>query len=144
MNAYFLDDGSAVSGADLLAMVRENIAHLAPDDPAYAEQVELLKELTDDITQNSAQRAAQNSTQKMTGGDFMKVYRYRYYCKHRPPMPGAIPRAGLVRISGFNYKQCLAGVGAWGWAEYSRPLSDEEIAQYELAPSRNNPLNYSE
>ena len=70
----------------------------------------------------------------------MKVY--RYYCQFRPPMPGAIPRAGLVNTADFDYKQSFNGIGAWGWAEYSRPLTDDEIYHYELAASPNNPLEY--
>ena len=70
----------------------------------------------------------------------MKVY--RYYCQFRPPMPGAVPRPGLVRVYSYDYKQRFDGVGAWGFAEYDRPLSDSEVSQYELAPSKNNPLEY--
>ena len=44
----------------------------------------------------------------------MKVY--RYYCQFRPPMPGAIPRDGLVHTADFDYKQSFNGIGAWGWA----------------------------
>ena len=70
----------------------------------------------------------------------MKVY--RYYCQFRPPMPGAIPRDGLENIADFDYPQSFNGISAWGWAEYSRPLSDDEIYHYELAASPNNPLEY--
>ena len=70
----------------------------------------------------------------------MKVY--RYYCQYRPPMPGAIPRDGLVNIASFDYKQSYNGVGCWGWAEYNRPLTENEIGDYELAASQNNPLDY--
>ena len=70
----------------------------------------------------------------------MKVY--RYYCQYRPPMPGAIPRDGLVNIASFDYKQSFNGVGCWGWAEYNRPLSEKEIGDYELVASPNNPLDY--
>ena len=70
----------------------------------------------------------------------MKVY--RYYCQFRPPMPGAIPRDGLVNIADFDYPQSFNGISAWGWAEYSRPLTDDEIYHYELAASPNNPLKY--
>ena len=72
----------------------------------------------------------------------MKVY--RYYCKFRPPMPGAIPRDGLVSTSDYDWPQSFDGVSAWGIAEYSRPLTDQEISDYELAASRNNPLTYGE
>ena len=74
----------------------------------------------------------------------MKTIVYRYYCKYRPPMPGSIPRQGLVRAYSYDYKQCIGGVGAWGFAEYDRELTADEVAQYELSPSPNNPLEYSE
>ena len=70
----------------------------------------------------------------------MKVY--RYYCRFRPPMPGAIPRQGLVRVVDFDWPQSFNGVSAWGYAEYDRPLTEQEIDQYELAASQNNPLEY--
>ena len=71
----------------------------------------------------------------------MKVY--RYYCLYRPPMPGAIPKHDLVQIASFDYRQSFNGIGCWGWAEYSRPLTEQEITDYELAESRNNPLEHS-
>ena len=72
----------------------------------------------------------------------MKTTVYRYYCRFRPPMPGAIPRPGLVRVGSYDYKQCIGGVGAWGFAEYDRPLTEKEIEDYELAPAKHNPLEY--
>lgn len=72
----------------------------------------------------------------------MKVW--RYYTEYRPPMPGAIPREGLVRAYSYDYKQSFNGRGAWGFAEYSRELTEKEISDYELWPSRNNPLTYAE
>ncbi len=71
----------------------------------------------------------------------MKVY--RYYCRLRPPMPGGIPREGLVNTGEYDWPQTFGDVGSvWGFAEYSRPLTDKEIDDYELAPSKNNPLEY--
>lgn len=72
----------------------------------------------------------------------MKVY--RYYCPFRPPMPGAIPRKGLVRAFCYDDKQCIGGVGAWGFAEYDRELTADELYRDELVPSKNNPLEYEE
>ena len=57
-------------------------------------------------------------------------------------MPGAIPRQGLVRVGSYDYKQSIGGVGAWGFAEYDRPLTAQEIEDYELAEGQNNPLEY--
>lgn len=72
----------------------------------------------------------------------MKTIVYRYYCQYRPPMPGSIPRQGLVRAYSYDCKQCIGGVWAWGFAEYDRELTADEVAQYELFPSHNNPLQY--
>ena len=70
----------------------------------------------------------------------MKVY--RYYCRFRPPMPGAVPREGLVHVGSYDYPQSFNGIGAWGFAEYDRELTPKEINDYELAASKNNPLEY--
>ena len=73
----------------------------------------------------------------------MKKLVYRYYCPFRPPMPGAIPRQGLDRVGCYDAKQSIGNdICAWGYAEYTRALTDQEIYQYELIPSRNNPLEY--
>lgn len=68
---------------------------------------------------------------------------WRYYCRFRPPMLGAIPRQGLVRVACYDTRQNICG-GAWGFAEYDRPLTAQEIDQYELSESQNNPLMYTE
>ena len=70
----------------------------------------------------------------------MKVY--RYYCRFRPPMPGAIPRQGLVRVGDHYDVMCLGSTEYWGYAEYDRPLTAQEINDYELSESKNNPLEY--
>ena len=68
---------------------------------------------------------------------------YRYYTPFRPPMPGAVPRQGLDRVECYDSWQNVGnGVCAYGFAEYFRPLSENEISDYELAPSPNNPLRY--
>lgn len=59
-------------------------------------------------------------------------------------MPGAIPRKGLVRAASYDYKQCIGGCGAWGFAEYDRELTSQEISDYELEPAKHNPLEYRE
>lgn len=72
----------------------------------------------------------------------MSAVVYRYYCRLRPPMPGSVPRQGLVRTYEYDYKQSFDGIGAWGFAEYDRLLTDEEVNHYELVASPNNPLEY--
>lgn len=69
---------------------------------------------------------------------------YRYYCKYRPPMPGSVPKQGLVNIGAYDWPQKFDGIpcGVWGYVEYSRRLTEREIADYELVEGRNNPLRY--
>ena len=44
----WLDDGSAVSVDEAIAMIKANLEYLSIDDPAYSEQVELLEVLIHD------------------------------------------------------------------------------------------------
>lgn len=70
----------------------------------------------------------------------MKVY--RYYCRFRPPMPGAIPRNGLQNVCAFDTKGVVFdGNEAWGYADYDRPLTEKEINDYELLASPCNPFD---
>lgn len=69
---------------------------------------------------------------------------YRYYTPYRPPMPGAVPRDGLDRVVCYDERMAIGNsIYAYGYAEYFRPLTDQEISDYELATSPNNPLIYS-
>jgi hypothetical protein len=55
----------------------------------------------------------------------------RYATLMRPPQPGAIPRNGLQGIHDGEFVT-PSGHHAWGWVEYNRQLTDEEISGYEL------------
>ena len=57
--------------------------------------------------------------------------KHRYALLMRPPGPGALPKRGLARTKGGHFT-APSGHRAWGWAEYERPLTDEEITDYEL------------
>lgn len=60
---------------------------------------------------------------------------YRYYCPMRPVAPGAVPRSReIFDFKNFIDRQYISDIGmeAWGWVEYYEPLSDTEIAEYEL------------
>lgn len=72
----------------------------------------------------------------------MKTTVYRYYCPFRPPMPGAIPRLGLLRVGDHDDVMCKGSTEYWGFAEYERPLTEQEIKDYELRASENNPIEY--
>ena len=59
--------------------------------------------------------------------------RYSYLTLSRPPMPGGIPRAGLVETQEFDQREARYGKMCWGIAVYDRPLTEKEIDEYELA-----------
>lgn len=55
----------------------------------------------------------------------------RYACRMRPPDLGAVPRIGMHRV-GFIEGTAPSGHHAWGWVEYTRKLTDEEVKHYDL------------
>ena len=57
---------------------------------------------------------------------------YRYGTLMRPPGPGAVPRKGLIQTISNRQFDAPSGHFCWGLAEYDRPLTDEEISEYEL------------
>lgn len=58
---------------------------------------------------------------------------FRYYTTQRPPMLGCIPN-GAASVACFDDRQFVEEIGrrAWGYADYPRKLTDEEIKDYEL------------
>ena len=61
---------------------------------------------------------------------------YRYYTLYRPPMKGGIPE-GFVDIRVMGSRPYIEEIGhtAWGYVDYDRMLTRQEIRQYELAPA---------
>ena len=57
-----------------------------------------------------------------------KYYYYGY--PFRPPMPGAQPNDGLILTK--DIELVIRGKRLWGFAAYTRKLTDEEVEQYEL------------
>jgi hypothetical protein len=59
---------------------------------------------------------------------------YRYYMTQRPPMPGALPKAGLQGIIENDpdkpYREARCRV--YAVLVYSRELTEKEISDYEL------------
>jgi len=57
---------------------------------------------------------------------------YQYGCRMRPPAPGAIPKRNLHDVICGTIG--LAGTDRhyWGIAEYTEPLTEKEVADYEL------------
>lgn len=61
-------------------------------------------------------------------GNPMHIYRMLM----RPPVPGALPRDGLIRVDdncGYSPK---TRHHYWGTAEYKRKLTKEELDNYEM------------
>lgn len=61
----------------------------------------------------------------------------RYYSTERPLMPGGCPRAGIFEVKNFDKKIFCKEIEkeAWGYVDYMRELTPEEIEDYELTPS---------
>ena len=57
-----------------------------------------------------------------------------YYCLYHPPVPGAIPR-GVSRIVAYDERKYIEEIGreAWGYLEYAKPLTPQQVIEYELA-----------
>lgn len=52
---------------------------------------------------------------------------YRYYLTQRPPSPGTFPK-GTTNVVSFDDKTD----GAWGYVEYDKSLTKQQISDYEL------------
>ena len=59
-----------------------------------------------------------------------------YYLTQRPPAPGAMPRRGLIDFYEYENRLFVEIIGreAWGSVVYDRPLTHEEVDEYELVP----------
>jgi hypothetical protein len=58
---------------------------------------------------------------------------FKYFLPYRPPAPGTIPK-GFVRCEEWADRPYCAEVGrhVWGFAEYERELTEQEVNDYEL------------
>lgn len=59
----------------------------------------------------------------------------RYYSTQRPVLPGRFPEKDKVeRIQNFDHKTFCEEIGdeAWGFIEYSEPLTKDQADAYEL------------
>ena len=62
---------------------------------------------------------------------------YRYYSILRPIAPGTFPKPidnPILNIKDFETRSYVGKIGreAWGYLEYEKPLTDEQIEAYEL------------
>ena len=56
---------------------------------------------------------------------------FRYATLLRPPGPGAVPRDSLTAC-GYDETVTPSGRHSWGWCEYNRRLSPDEISHFDL------------
>lgn len=61
--------------------------------------------------------------------------RYGYLCLMRPPVPGAVPRDGLVRCDDVGGYSKESGRHYWGRVVYDRELTEAEAEHYDLEPT---------
>ena len=61
---------------------------------------------------------------------------YRYYATQRPVMPGSVPSGENRPINVMNYDKrepvCAGAMLAWGYVEYAKPLTEQQMKSYEL------------
>ena len=59
---------------------------------------------------------------------------HRYYLTLRPAMPGTVPTKNLSEMNNYDKRQFdeNAGRDVWGYVEYTEPLSNKEVWEYEL------------
>ena len=57
--------------------------------------------------------------------------KYRCATLMRPPQLGAVPTEGLISVS-CEPVDTPSGHHSWGWCEFNRMLSPEEVEHYEL------------
>lgn len=52
-------------------------------------------------------------------------------------MPGSCPRAGVQEVVNYDEKKFCEEIGmdAWGFVEYTRELTKQEVDDYELTPA---------
>lgn len=71
------------------------------------------------------------------------VKEYKYYSTQRPVSIGTFPKhtdSPPIRFENYNgrtWVECNTRL-AWGELVYAKPLSDKELRDYELKPSRSN------
>lgn len=65
---------------------------------------------------------------------------YRYYSTERPVSPGTFPKPAdnpVRYIKNFDTHEYVGKIGreVWGYLEYEKPLTKEQIAAFELVPA---------
>lgn len=60
---------------------------------------------------------------------------YRYFLLLRPPLPGTFPEAKTrIGLHGYGTRKFVESIRreAWGYVDYSEPLTKKQIDDYEL------------
>lgn len=127
-----LERGSRyVDGKDVLAKHKEAIQKALNDDKPVPKEV--LADYPDLQKQTPVEQKAETKPVEVKQEEKEQPKLYRYYLTQRSPGPGTIPN-GAVNTESFDTKQNVPGIGrqAWGYVEYSEPLSSTVIDDYEL------------
>lgn len=64
---------------------------------------------------------------------------YKYYSVMRPVSIGTFPDNGaILGIVNFDRREMVEAIGreAWGYINYSKPLTEKQISDYELIPEK--------
>lgn len=116
-------DGELIERAKALALENENNLQLDPEM---------------DIEPDDILCANYGYSFDGIGGDYEEEEPrlYRYFLPYRPPMPGAMPKEGIVEMFAQDQRQKMNGCDrpVWGWVQYDRKLTDKEVSDYELIP----------
>lgn len=69
---------------------------------------------------------------------------YRYYLTYRPVDMGTCPR-DFVNMRNYDDRTDIPelGIQAWGYAEYGRELTDDEVNGYQLTDARGEKSRWS-
>ena len=93
------------------------------------------------ISRQQESQSSRKNLAKIRLNGIMKPYKggvtMKYYSTQRPLMPGCCPRAGVQEVVNFDDKKFCDEIGceAWGFVEYNRELTQDEIDDYELVPA---------
>lgn len=72
---------------------------------------------------------------------------YKYYSTQRPVAPGTYPKSAdnpPLNIENYDGREAVEGGAfqAWGELTYAQPLTQRQTDDYELKPSRDNPMEF--
>jgi hypothetical protein len=64
--------------------------------------------------------------------------RHRYWLTLRPAMPGTVPTKNLEHIENYDRRVFdeSAGREVWGYVEYSEPLTEDQMFDYDLVKGK--------